>query len=210
MRPKPCVRWYRKAAEQGDSKGQNGLGRCYEHGLGVPKDLAAAAQWYRIAAGDARQRNGEARGLHAAFGQAFPDADAQYNIGRCFAYGLGVKRDFAEAMRWFRASSVHPYAHYELGRCYEEGRGVSKDLDRAAEWYRKSAKSCATWDQYSNYGAMVEKDIQQRLHRIAEIKVEGDANVANAAAGKSGDESSTVNNIRSSKGTRWIHFYRSA
>ena len=34
------------------------LGRCYENGLGVPQDLAVAAQWYQLAA---EQNYSEAR-----------------------------------------------------------------------------------------------------------------------------------------------------
>lgn len=37
-----AVKWYRKAAEQGDSLGQLGLGECYDFGHGVEKDYAEA------------------------------------------------------------------------------------------------------------------------------------------------------------------------
>ena len=38
-----AVKWYRKAAEQGEST----LGYCYEHGRGVKKDLVKTAEWDR-------------------------------------------------------------------------------------------------------------------------------------------------------------------
>jgi TPR repeat protein len=49
------VKWYRKAAEQGDAFAQNNLGYMYQYGYGVTKDYAEAVKWYRKAAeqGDA-------------------------------------------------------------------------------------------------------------------------------------------------------------
>ena len=45
-----AVKWFRKAAEQGDASAQEGLGDCYRNGLGVPRDLSEAVKWYRKAA----------------------------------------------------------------------------------------------------------------------------------------------------------------
>ena len=42
-----AVKWYRKAAEQGDADAQNSLGYYYERGEGVAKDLGKAIEWYR-------------------------------------------------------------------------------------------------------------------------------------------------------------------
>ena len=44
-----AVKWYRKAAEQGDDGAQFQLGLIYEIGEGVPKDYSEAAKWYRKA-----------------------------------------------------------------------------------------------------------------------------------------------------------------
>ena len=45
-----AVKWYRKAAEQGNAYGQNNLGKMYANGLGVAKDEAEAVKWFRKAA----------------------------------------------------------------------------------------------------------------------------------------------------------------
>ena len=45
-----AVRWFRKAAEQGDGDAQNGLGFMYANGQGVPQDYARAYMWYDLAA----------------------------------------------------------------------------------------------------------------------------------------------------------------
>jgi TPR repeat protein len=38
------------AANQGNKYGESNLARCYEYGIGVPKDLTEAAKWYQKAA----------------------------------------------------------------------------------------------------------------------------------------------------------------
>jgi TPR repeat protein len=78
-----ALRWYRKAADQGDAKAQGGLGTMYAKGRGAPRDYAEALRWYRKAADQG-------------------DATAQGNLGTMYAYGYGVPRDYAEALRWYR------------------------------------------------------------------------------------------------------------
>jgi TPR repeat protein len=43
--PVEVVKWYRKAAEQGDAKAQYTLGFCYFVGDGVAKDAAEVVKW---------------------------------------------------------------------------------------------------------------------------------------------------------------------
>ena len=45
-----AVRWFRLAAEQGDTGGQSGLAHAYLKGSGVPKDNVYAYMWFHIAA----------------------------------------------------------------------------------------------------------------------------------------------------------------
>jgi TPR repeat protein len=40
-----AVKWYRKAAEQGDANAQYNLGQGYGDGQGVPQDHAEAVKW---------------------------------------------------------------------------------------------------------------------------------------------------------------------
>ena len=44
-----AVKWYRKAADQGDVPGQFGLGGCYYYGWGVQQDYEAAYTWFSLA-----------------------------------------------------------------------------------------------------------------------------------------------------------------
>ena len=65
------------------------------------------------------------------------------NLGYCFENGLGVTRDFNEALRWYRkaADLNEPMAMNNLGAWYEHGTGMSlgDDVKKAVEWYRKAA-----------------------------------------------------------------------
>ena len=58
-----AVKWFRKAADQGNSSGQSNLARMYENGRGVAKDVGEALRWYRQAAdqGDAKAKEGVKR-----------------------------------------------------------------------------------------------------------------------------------------------------
>ncbi len=61
-----AVKWYRKAAEQGDADALCNLGLMHYHGRGVPQDFAETMKWYRLAAE-----------------QGF--AEAQYKLGGMYA-----------------------------------------------------------------------------------------------------------------------------
>ena len=70
------------------------------------------------------------------------DADAQFEIGKAFNAGVGVKRDDAEAARWYRraAEQGHAFAQYGLGIACVMGRdGTEQSWHEAARWWRLSA-----------------------------------------------------------------------
>jgi len=127
-----AVRYFRKAAEQGDAPAQNNLGVCYENGKGVEKDVYEAVKWYRKAA---EQRY----------------VLAQYNLGVCYANGAGVGKDMDEAVKWIRKAAEQKYApaQFGLGVCYANGAGVERDMDKAVKWYRKAAEQGLAPAQYN-------------------------------------------------------------
>ena len=45
-----AVKWYIKAAEQGNAGAQYNLGVMYEHGEGISMNYRAAVKWYILAA----------------------------------------------------------------------------------------------------------------------------------------------------------------
>jgi len=81
------------------------------------------------------------------------DAVAQYNLGLCYANGIGVPKDKVEASLWYRKSAEqgHDLAQNNLGALYFNGDGVPKDPINANFWYRKSAEQGCALGQL-NYG----------------------------------------------------------
>ena len=69
------------------------------------------------------------------------NAEAQFQIGRMYANGDGVKQDYKLAVLWYEkaAKRSHPAAQNNLGVLYHNGRGVKKDYKKARKWYEKSA-----------------------------------------------------------------------
>ncbi len=110
-------------ARGGDARAQFMMGTIYEQGLGVPKDLAAAAEWYRRAAEGG-------------------NASAQYNLGIFYQFGKGVPKNSAEAARLLRlaAERGHGRAQNNLSTFYFTGVGVARDPVEAWKWLTLSAE----------------------------------------------------------------------
>jgi TPR repeat protein/CHAT domain-containing protein len=79
------------------------------------------------------------------------------NLGLLYRDGLGVLKDYAEAVRWLRkaADQGHAHAQDNLGWMYEHGRGVAQDDVEAVRWYRRAAEQGHAISQ-NNLGWMYE------------------------------------------------------
>jgi TPR repeat protein len=124
-------------ADTGNADAQCGLGKQFEHALGVPQDNTQAVIWLRKAA---EQGN----------------VAAQVELGIVF----DNMQDYAQALVWYRkaAEQGNARAEYNLGLVYQNGEGVPKDMEQAISWYRKAADQGDVIAQ--NYlGAMYENGI---------------------------------------------------
>ncbi|HYL36701.1 MAG TPA: tetratricopeptide repeat protein [Bryobacteraceae bacterium] len=67
---------------------------------------------------------------------------AQSNLASMYYYGKGVRRDYAEAFRWYRkaAGQGDAKAQYGLGFLYDLGQGVQQDRVEALRWFRQAAE----------------------------------------------------------------------
>jgi TPR repeat protein len=150
-----AMRWYRKAADAGDSSAMTNIGGLYENGWACRQDYAEAMRWYRKAA-DAG------------------NSSAMNNIGWLYQNGLGVPQDYAEAMRWYRkaADAGNSSAMNNIGRLYQNGWGVPQDYAEAMRWYRQAADAGNSWAM-TNIGLAV----PERLGRAAGLRG-GDAVVS--------------------------------
>ena len=64
------------------------------------------------------------------------DLEAQNFLGIHYLLGLGVKRDFVLAKRWYEKAAIagHPDAQRNLGMMYESGHGLARDFENAYIW----------------------------------------------------------------------------
>ncbi|MFC3909180.1 tetratricopeptide repeat protein [Legionella dresdenensis] len=147
---------YQFFADKGDKDGQLKLAFLYDRGLGGESNVAQAAYWYNLSAGQ---------------GQPI----AQYLLGQMYQMGrIDKEPDYAQAKRWYAAAQASytpasvalgyiydtvdaDYANaaknyilaansgdaigqYDLGLIYENGKGQSVDREKAKLYYQKAAE----------------------------------------------------------------------
>lgn len=114
-----ALREWKPLAEAGKRDAQFNLGLLYENGLGVPKDPATAATWYKRAAEQ-------------------DDREAQAYLAEMYAQGLGIPRDDTEALRWYKRAGElgHAAAQYNVGLFYALGRGVEPSDIEGYAWLK--------------------------------------------------------------------------
>ena len=64
-------------------------------------------------------------------------AEAQFKLGRMYALGYGVPKNYVHAFNWYRiaAENGHIRSQQNLGKMYSKGIGVAKDLVYGFMWY---------------------------------------------------------------------------
>ena len=91
--------------------------------------------------------------------------NVQLNLGVIYDEGLGVPKNAAKAMEWYRKAAElgNAEAQFNLGGVYRDGKGVPKDAAKAAEWFQKAAAQGLAEAQYwlgrmYHFGKGVPKD----------------------------------------------------
>ena len=148
-----CVKWYRAAAEQGNSWGQVTLAAAYIEGKGVEQNFEEGAKWSHLAAEQGNVYGYINLGCIYEWGENYEEAFRLYNLisenyvaayrlGILYYNGLGVTQNFEEAERCFRRAAEQGMENAQcgLGVLYEFGRGVEQSDTEAAKWYRKAAE----------------------------------------------------------------------
>lgn len=69
--------------------------------------------------------------------------EAEEELGRCYAEGIGTEQDYSKAAMWYQKSADHGNENvdYELARMYEKGLGVDQNYKKAAALYKKAVES---------------------------------------------------------------------
>jgi TPR repeat protein len=109
-----AFRLLRRAVESGDENAAGSLGYAYDVGQGTKRNVAQAISWYRRAVrlGDAGSANNLAI-VYRDTGKAvfafkwweraadMRDSDAAVDVGYCYQYGIGTRKNAAKAKRMF-------------------------------------------------------------------------------------------------------------
>ena len=201
-----AVKQYREAAAKGDVQAQFNLGLAYHVGNGVARDPAEAEKWYLKAAEQGHKMAPKALQALRRSAQSAPTAPTaptaqpaqpaqtaptaqpadepgkEENVqGMRYFEGLDVRKDFGEAVKWFRkaAEKGNRFGQSNLAYCYESGQGVEKNLAEAAKWYRMAAEQgnadaqCALGRLYRN-GEGVEKNPEEAVKWFRKSAEQGD------------------------------------
>jgi TPR repeat protein len=113
-----ALKWFLKAAEQGNVVAQYKIGYMFESGEGVERDYKQAMEWYLKAANQGH-------------------SDAQSQVHRL----QRQQKDVQQVMDAIRvaAEQGNTFAQLQLGVCFHLGSGVERDSKQAMEWYQKAA-----------------------------------------------------------------------
>ena len=117
-------------SDKGIARAQFRLGYMHFLGRGFKKDRLRADQIIRAALPAIQKFAEEGR------------AWAQSDLGSLYEDGLVLRRDFGEAVYWYRSAAEqgYPGAQTNLGIMYARGRGVAASRRTAVEWFQRAAK----------------------------------------------------------------------
>ena len=71
---------------------------------------------------------------------ALRDANGFINLGTCYRFGYGCKKDLRMAFECFKSAAAlnHPDGMEYMSACYERGDGVEKDQSLSLLWYMRA------------------------------------------------------------------------
>jgi TPR repeat protein len=159
-----AVRWLRPAADPAggnDATAQSNLGCCYSDGAGVPRDAAAALEWWRLAAGagDASA----AANLRAA-------AEAESAARTAGARAAAAKAAAAAAARAALDADAPPAPARGAGRA---ARPDDDDEDEDDPDYRQAV---VTRKRFTSIVKLVQKQIKKTVADVSAASKAGDDN----------------------------------
>ncbi|MDX1810597.1 MAG: hypothetical protein R3240_01500 [Gammaproteobacteria bacterium] len=172
-----AVTLLRPLVRQKDKDAAYLLGRMYEQGDGVSKDLEEAKRLFKIAAEqgheEAQQRLDifDARGADQSVVVEWylpaahdGDTEAQYNLGFMYETGWGVPVNEKEAVKWYReaAEMQHDVAQLRLGMMTILGVGTTANQQDGVDLIRSSAEN----------GNRIAEAIIQDIYDVGELKPE--------------------------------------
>lgn len=141
------------------------------HGAGLSIFLKENDTWVR---GDKFTHPRSQLMYQGAYETDFPTfiAQANYELGRAFQYGAGVKKDLVESLKWYllAANQANGQAQFELGKIYATGRATERNLKNALTWFERAAKTNAEFEYRLGAlyleGELIPKDTKVGLQKV--------------------------------------------
>ena len=153
-----AARHFWRLAGMGDAKAQYYLAYTLDTGLGMGKDVVAAARWYKKSAdqnylpavvymgyiystGHGVTRDDKEAFKWYAKAANMGDAIAQNNLASMLRAGHPYRQDLEIAAKWFYAAALqgNTRAQYNLATMYRKGEGVPQNGVEALKWYTFAA-----------------------------------------------------------------------
>lgn len=117
-----AIRLLKQAAKHGIAAAMWNLGFIYYEGeRGTPRDVRAAARWWRM-------------------GAELGNTDSMFEYGISLRDGEGVRRNYRKAVEWWRWGAEHNHVKCigSLGCCAFHGKGVKRDYAAAVGYFRRA------------------------------------------------------------------------
>lgn len=169
----------RRKGEQGDAESQFRVGVAYFYGQGVQADDMEALRWLRKAASQKNEHALDLLKIRTTFQEYKAkaeqgDAAAQNQMGVNHMLGQGVKKDEAEAVKWFllAAAQGHAGAQGHLVGCYQLGDGVKPDKPEAYAWASVSTNTTAARRKEALSRTMSADQIEAGKRRAEELRAQ--------------------------------------
>jgi uncharacterized protein len=115
---KEAMKWFQRAAQQGDAGAMYRVGYMYFSGQGVSLNLNESVRWFKQSAQEGF-------------------AVAQFTLGTMYREGQGVPQNYSESLRWFyhAAEQGHAAAQHQVGVLIWHGKGAPQDYIEGCKWW---------------------------------------------------------------------------
>jgi TPR repeat protein len=185
--------WFERAADKGDAYAKANLAIMLDAGVGGPRDPQRAAK-LRAEADKGLDPNYKKRALedpsHQAMLMAWQsghyadalktaeenaakgDAASEGLLAKASYEGVGVKRDFHQAMYWANKANAQndPEGTFILGLIYKNGAGVPEDRDRALKLFDQAGESGHRYAQMEAKAMRMDIEIGKMLPKHGNVE----------------------------------------
>ncbi len=152
---------FMKASDLGHTLAMHEIGRSYEEGVGVKRDILKSIDWYRKSDkaesnntqldiirfqednGELTKKNHTDHFLSIQSQAEAGDVDAQLSLAKMYDVGSVVQEDTNKMLYWYTASAKKgdQYAQLMLGYFYCRGDSITKNIELAKKWLKKSERN---------------------------------------------------------------------